>query len=386
MNALTPLSLVDIVVDDNERRQLLDVLDTRWLTCGPKTMELERDFAAFIGTRYAVAVSSGTAALQVALAQQGLRPGDEVIITPFTWWTTIGAVMYAGGTPVLADIEEASGNISARTCAARASSRTKGIVVVHYAGWPVHMTEIMQLAQERSWFVIEDSAHAVGSSLHGKKTGSLGDIGCFSFGSTKLITTGEGGMLTTNDPESYRTSLVLRNYGETVDSWRKHSMVSKDYDITHLSYNFKMNELGAAMGIAQCQKLDYMIERRKAALQEYRAAFSRLKNVKILFCSDDDDYSTDVVPLFLPILLAPHLSSRRKELMEVLASQGIESTIQYPMPYTLSIGKQILHEQTSVCPVAEDVSNRVLSLPCHTHVTPSHVNLIAEILERFTNS
>lgn len=370
------LPLVDIRVDDKEVEQLKSVLRSGWMTMGPKTEMFEKMFADFIGAEYAVAVSSGTAALQVSMSLFDLSSQDEVITTPFTWESPVSAILYAGGKPVFADIEKNSGNISVRTILDKASKKTKGIVVVHYAGWPVEMDKITEIAREENWFVVEDSAHALGTKYKGVKAGILGDLGCFSFGSTKTITTGEGGMVTTNNPDFYKHLKVLRNYGETRESRSKHVPVEKKYDITELSYNFKINELASAVGIAQLSKINKVITAKKRAASLYYSYLEDVKGLSLLY----PHYSENITPLFIPVIVDKGLENKRVDLMKRMREKGIETTIQYPVVYALSIYKDLI-EGTHKCPVAEEISRRVFSLPSNRLVNKSHLESIVSVVK-----
>lgn len=362
----------------SELKSLKTVIDSGWVTQGPKVAAFEKKFAEFVGTKYAVATSSCTSALQITLAELKLSREDEVITTPFTWESTITGIIYAGATPVLADIDPGTFNISPKSVLEKLSKMTKGIVVVHFAGFPVDMASIKKIAGDNNLFVIEDSAHAIGSEYHGKKTGSLGDSACFSFGSTKTLSTGEGGMITTNDRRKYKKYQILRNYGETKSSMDKKGIGRWTYDIVELTYNFKMNEFAAAIGISQLRRLPQIMIGRRRCFNLYTKALSGIKNITVQQPVEDVDH----VPLFFPIVLDEKYKNKRREIMMALEAVGIESGIYYPTIYRLGIFKKIFGEKFH-CPVSEKISEAIFSVPCHGHVSPASVEKIAAIIKKY---
>lgn len=370
--------LADINMGVPELESIKAVIDSGWVTQGSKVQSFEKNFAEFIGTKYAVATSSCTSALQIALAELKLSQDDEVITTPFTWESTVTAIIYAGAVPVLADIDPNTFNISPKFILERLSQKTKGIVVVHFAGFPVDMKSIRKIAADYHLFVIEDSAHALGSEYYGRKTGSFGDSGCFSFGSTKTITTGEGGMITTNEESKYKKYQILRNYGETKSSLDKKGVNRWSYDITELTYNFKMNEFAAAIGISQMKRLPQIMLGRKRCFGLYQQALSGIKNITVQKPVENVNH----VPLFFPIVLNDGDKNKRREIMMALEATGIATGIYYPTIYRLGIFKKIFGEKFR-CPVSEKISDSIFSVPCHGHVSVASVEKVAVILKKY---
>lgn len=377
-NSTTTASLVDIQMGKPELKSIMEVIDSGWVTEGPKVQHFEKIFAEFIGTKYAVATSSCTSALQIALAELKLSNDAEVITTPFTWESTITAIIYAGAMPIFADVDPYTFNISPESIQEKISKKTKGIVVVHYAGLPVDMQTINEIADRHGFFVIEDSAHALGSEFSSRKTGSLGNAGCFSFGSTKVITTGEGGMITTNSEENYKKYKILKNYGETRSSLEKRSVDKWSYDIVELSYNFKMNEFAAAIGIEQMKRLPKIIEGRVNSLKLYQQALSGYRKIKI----QKVDKQIKCVPLHFPIVLNKGSKNIRKEIILDLEKSGIETSIYYPVVYRLSIFKKLFENNSIRCPNAERISDSIFSVPCHGKVEEEQITKIKNILKK----
>jgi len=377
--SISKLPLVDVQMGEKEIKNLKNVIKSGWVTQGSQTQTFENMFSRFIGTKYAVATSSCTSALQIVLAEYELSKQDEIITTPFTWESTIAAIIYAGATPVFADIDPGTFNIDPNSIIKKVTKRTKGIVVVHYAGMPCKMDEIKQIAQAHNLFIIEDSAHALGSEYNNKKTGSIGDAACFSFGSTKVITTGEGGMITTNEKSKFKRYRILRNYGETKSSLQKRGMNRWTYDITSLSYNYKINEFAAAIGVEQMKKLPSIISGRVRALRLYQKYLLENSNIRYQKKSKDIKH----IPLFYPISLKRTDKNTRTNIMTELERIGIETNIYYPPVYKLTIFKKLFQGMKINCPIAENISSTIFSVPCHRLVKKDHILAINKVLHKY---
>ena len=296
------IPLSDIDFNSEERAAVDQVLKSKWLTMGSVTDEFEQAFAAYVGAKYAIAVTNATAALHLACVAAGLGPGDEAIVPSLTFVATANAVRYAGATPVFADIAgEHDLNISYDAIEKAVTERTRAIVVVHYGGYACDMPRIMNLARERGLKVIEDAAHAVGSELDGVKLGIWGDIGCFSFFSNKNMTTGEGGMIVTNDEAYSQRMHLLRSHGMTSLTWDRHKGHAWSYDVVDLGYNYRIDEIRAALGKVQLGKLEANNERRRRLTQVYRDALQELTpQVVAPFASHAGISAADLMPVLLP--------------------------------------------------------------------------------------
>ncbi len=243
------VALSDIDFGAEESAAVQQVLESRWLTMGAVTQQFEREFAAYVGASYAIAVTNATAALHLACLAVGLGPGDEAILPSLTFVATANAVRYTGATPVFADVTgEENLNISPWAIEACLSSRTRAILVMHYGGYACDMPAILTLARQHGLAVIEDAAHAVGSELEGRKLGTWGALGCFSFFSNKNMTTGEGGMLVTEDEQMAQEVRRLRSHGMTSLTWDRHKGHAWSYDVEGLGYNYRIDELRSALG------------------------------------------------------------------------------------------------------------------------------------------
>ncbi|MGB8982901.1 MAG: DegT/DnrJ/EryC1/StrS family aminotransferase [Anaerolineales bacterium] len=374
------IPLSDIDFGPEEKKAVNDVLDSKWLTMGGVTQEFEQAFADYVGAKYAVAVTNATAALHLACVVAGLGPGDEAIVPSLTFVATANAVRYTGATPVFADIVgEQDLNISCRSIEKAITRRTHAILVVHYGGYACDMPGIMELAHKHNLRVIEDAAHAVGSELEGRKLGTWGDIGCFSFFSNKNMTTGEGGMLVTNNDEYSQRLHLLRSHGMTVLTWDRHKGRAWSYDVVDLGYNYRMDEIRAALGIVQLGKLVLNNERRRCFTQSYRDALQELApQVVVPFAHHAGVSAAHLMPVLLP------KASDKLSFIENMKAQGIQTSFHYPPIHTFTAYKRS-GDGVSL-PVTEAVAEREVTLPLypglHDGDIPMVVQAVGDALRR----
>lgn len=265
------------LIGDDEKREILDCLETGWLGTGPKVARLEREFRAYKEASHAVAVNSCTAALHLSMLAAGIGPGDEVITTALTFCATVNAVIHAGATPVLADVDPVTSNIDPGDVEARITERTKAILPVHFAGRPCEMSALVALAKRRNLLLIEDCAHAIETTYRGKHSGTFGTFGCFSFYVTKNMTTGEGGMVLTPDAKLADRIKILALHGMSKDAWRRFSDEGyKHYYVVDCGYKYNMMDLQAALGIHQLGRIEKNWERRRQVWSAYQAELGDL--------------------------------------------------------------------------------------------------------------
>lgn len=265
------------LIEQPEMDEVLDSLRAAWLGTGPKVHQFEHDFAAYKGVGQAAALNSCTAGLHLACLALDLGHGDEVISTAMTFCSSINAIIHAGATPVLADIDPETQAIAPASIEARITPRTKALLVVHFAGRPCDMDAIMDIARRHGLRVIEDCAHAIETEYHGRKAGTIGDIGCFSFYSTKNIVTGEGGMVIARDESLIDRIRVMALHGMSADAWARFSDAGyKHYHVVELGFKYNMMDLQAALGIHQLPRVDRYWERRRAIWDRYMEAFASL--------------------------------------------------------------------------------------------------------------
>ena len=271
---------------------------------GPKTQQFEAEFAGFLGIKHAFAVANGTAALHLACEAVGLKAGDEVLCPALTFVASANAILYTGARPVFVDILGPQNlNLSAADAASKITERTRAIMVVHYAGYPCDLDAIRDLAQRHGLAIIEDCAHAPGAVYHSrdglKKLGTLGSIGCFSFFSNKNMTTGEGGMLVTDDDELAQKIRIARSHGMTSLTWDRHKGHSFSYDVVARGYNYRLDELRAALGIVQLQRLAAGNGQRRQLTRMYQEKLQPLSQIQIPFLAGPEGSAHHIFPILL---------------------------------------------------------------------------------------
>ena len=310
-------------VDEDDIQAVVEVLRSDYLTTGPKVKEFEEKVAEYVGAKYAVAVNSGTAALHIACLAADIEDGDEVITSPITFTASSNCVLYCGGTPVFADIDEYTYNISPDEIEQKITSKTKAIIPVHYTGQPCDMNKIGAIARKHNLIVIEDAAHALGASYCGRMIGSMSDMTCFSFHPVKPITTGEGGMVVTNDEELYKRLLLFRSHGITRDL---EQMTTDEggwyYQQLELGFNYRITDISCALGLSQINKLDGFLARRKKIAEVYNNAFSDVNGIRIPMQLDKTLSGWHLYMIWVN-------PSRRKELFDGLRQAGIGVNVHY---------------------------------------------------------
>ena len=344
-----------------EKRAVLKVLDSGFLAQGPKVEEFEKRFAKYIGAKYAIATSSGTTALHIALLAHGIKKGDEVITSPFTFIASVNAILYCGAKPVFVDIGE-DFNINPDLIKQKITRKTKVILVVHLYGYPAQMDKIMKIAKKYNLAVIEDACQAHGASIRGKKVGSFG-IGCFSFYPTKNMTTGEGGMITTNDKKIAETARLLRNHGMKIRYY---------HDI--LGFNFRMTDIAAAIGLEQLKKLEKFNKKRISNANYFN---NNIKTKGIILPSVAKSYYH--VFHQYTIRISNESSKSREEIIKILSNNGIGSAIYYPLP-VYGQKPYIKLGYKNRFSVTEKYTKEVLSIPVHPSLTQRDLKKIVSVL------
>jgi dTDP-4-amino-4,6-dideoxygalactose transaminase len=372
-----PLSDVDFGLEESKAVQA--VMDSRWLTMGAVTKEFEQEFASYVGVRHAVAVTNCTAALHLACLVSGVGPGDEVIVPSLTFVATANAVRYTGADPVFADIAgERDLCITLASIQRCLTVRTRAIIVMHYGGYPCDMPGILALAKEHGLKVIEDAAHAVGSTLEGRHLGTWGDVGCYSFFSNKNLTTGEGGMLVTDDDTAAERLLLLRSHGMTTLTWDRHHGHAWSYDVTDLGYNYRIDEIRSALGRVQLQKLEKNNARRRHITQLYREFLQELTPEVIL--PFEKTVGVSACHLF-PIILPKDI--HREAFMERMKLAGIQTSIHYPPVHTFQAYQGTAHIGL---PLTEDAASREVTLPLYPMLSEDQVRNVAETVQQALRS
>ena len=387
------IALSDIDFGAEESKAVQDVLNSRWLSMGEVTKQFENEFAAYTGAKHAIAVTNATAALHLACIASDLHEGDEVILPSLTFVATANAIRYTGATPVFADIESRQSlNISPTSIAKHLTNKTRAIMVMHYAGYPCDMPAIMQFAREHKLIVLEDAAHSAGAWLEDRHLGTWGDIGCFSFFSNKNMTTGEGGMLVTNDDALAERLRLLRSHGMTSLSWDRHKGHAQTYDVIALGYNYRIDEIRSALGREQLKKLDRNNAKRKALTNLYRELFSELiPSIKMPFAGALGAPAYHILPILLQkngetgsnMLPADNY---RQMFMEGMKAHGVQTSMHYPPIHRFDLyAKQNIHEKVDL-PITEEACSQEVTLPLYATMEEPDVRYVVdaarEVLEK----
>jgi dTDP-4-amino-4,6-dideoxygalactose transaminase len=365
------IPLSDLDFGPEEQEAVHNVLASKWLSMGEVTEAFERHFAAFLGVPYAVAVSSGTAALHLALAALGIGVGDEVIVPSLTFVASVNAVLYVGATPVFVDITSPQDFSIAPQAIERAiTPATKAVMVVHYGGYPADMAAIATAIAGRDIAVVEDAAHAPGAQLDGRTLGSFGDTGCFSFFANKNMTTGEGGMLITSRQDVYERVRRLRSHGMTTVTWDRHRGHASSYDVVDLGFNYRTAEINAALGLAQLRKLPANTQRRRALTEQYHRLLRDIPGVTIPFQTHRGTPAYHLLPVLL------ESATVRTQVMQHLALRGIQTSIHYPPIHQFSFYKKLYQISPVSLSKTEAVGSCQMTLPLYADMTENQVDYV----------
>jgi len=368
------VQLFKLNYDEKESQAVKEVVDSGWITMGEKTKEFENRFSKeVVDNANCVAVSSCTAALHIALLTLDLKPEDEVIIPALTFIADINVVEMVGAKPVLADCDSYDNwNVSAKSLKKVITPKTKAIIIVHFAGYPCEMDEIVNLCKEKNITLIEDCAHAPGAKYKGKAVGTFGRFGCFSFFTNKNLSIGEGGMIVSKDKEAIKEARLIRSHGMNALTLDRHKGRAITYDVIRPGLNYRIDEMRSALGLVQLDKLKEANKKRKLLVDRY---IKRLKNCdKILIPFLSLENIESVYHIF-PILLDKNLN--RVKIIEKLKERGIQSSIHYPAFKSFTAFKDIgLNE----APIAEDISKRELTLPLYPTMTFEEVDYVCKNL------
>lgn len=369
-------------IDDEDIKAVIEVLKSDYLTTGPKIEEFENILADYVGARYAVAISNGTAALHSACFAAGIEEGDEVITSPITFAASANAVLYCGGEPVFADINSKTYNIDLDDIKRKITDRTKAIIPVHYTGQPCDMDNILKIANEYDLTVIEDGAHALGGEYKGKKIGSIGDMTTFSFHPVKHITTGEGGAITTNDKELYEKLIMFRTHGITRESDK---LINDEapwyYEQHHLGFNYRMTDIQATLGISQMKKLDVFLEKRRNLVQIYN---EELKKIDGIVKPYQLESTNSAWHLYVIRLELHKIKTERRTIFEELRKRNIGVNVHY-IPVYYHPYYQKLGYKKGLCPNAEKFYDSVITIPLYPMMSKADIKYIVNSIEEIVD-
>ena len=346
-------------IDEEDIRAVTEVLRSDWLTTGPMVERFESALAEVAGSTYAVAVSSGTAALHAAMRALAIGPGDEVIVPAMTFAATANCVVYEGGSPVFADVDAATLLIDPTSVEDRISERTKAIIAVDYAGQPCDYAALRDIATRHDLALVDDASHSIGGSDDGRRVGALADLNTFSFHPVKHITTGEGGAITTNDPELARRMRVFRNHGITTDHRQRAERGSWFYEMVELGFNYRITDFQCALGASQLRKLPKWIQRRQEIAARYDAAFSELPFSPL----STRPRVSHAYHLYVGRLTLDNAAERRAEIFAALQNEGIGVNVHYIPVHLHPFYRERFGTGRGLCPVSESAYDTMLTLP-----------------------
>ena len=371
--------LSDADLGEEEALAVANVVRSKWLSVGQQTADFESEFADFVQCDHAIATSSATASLHLALLALGIGPGDEVLVPSYTFVASVNAITYVGATPVFVDIVGPTDlNVDPIDLAAKVTPRTKAILVVHLAGYLADMNSVMDLSSRHDLAVVEDAAHAVGARYEtpgphlGRAAGTIGTLGCFSFFANKNLVTGEGGMTTSDDEALARRVRLGRSHGMTKTSWDKATGRATDYDIDEIGYNYRPTELTAALGLIQLRKLPAAQDRRRVLTDRYRMRLSGQPDLVIPFANHTAGSAFHILPVVLPD------SALRTPFRKALDRSGIQTSVHYPPVHHFS---HYARSQPDVwLPRTDDVAAREVTVPLHVLLTLDDVDEICDAI------
>lgn len=370
-------------ISEADIQAVVEVLRSDWLTTGPKVGEFEEAFASWVGAAHAVSFTSGTSGLHGAAFAAGLKPGDEAITTPLTFAATANCVLYQGATPVFADVSCDTLNLDPEQVLPRISAKTRAVVPVDYAGHPADLNSILRLARDRSLVVIEDSCHALGAEYRQKPVGGIADMTVFSFHPVKHVTTGEGGMVTTNNPAFAESLRRFRNHGISSDARDRQKAGQWHYEMVLLGFNYRLTDIACALGIEQLKRLDENLRRRREIAQQYSTAFANLRGVIVPAVRADADPAWHLYPIRLDL---ERLTVDRAQVFRALRAENIGVNVHYIPVHLHPYYRDRFGFRGGEYPVAEDAYDRLISLPMFHAMTGQDAQDVIDAVTKVVSS
>ena len=372
------IPLFQLNFGEEEITAVTETIRSKWISTGPKCEELEKQFVDMFDVGYAVSMSNCTDALHLACILCDIKAGDEVICPSLTFAASVNCIKYVGAIPVFCDIVGPEHiNIDPNEIEKLITKKTKAIIVVHMAGFPAKMDEIMAIAKRHNLKVIEDACHGPLSEYKGKKLGTIGDVGCFSFFSNKNISTGEGGILITNNESMAAKARLLRSHGMTTMSYQRASGHATSYDIVDLGYNFRLDDIRASIAVVQMKKLQKDLEERILVRKRYVEQLSKISGVIVPFV-DNTEFVSNYI---MPVILKDSTSEIRDRVRDTLHAAGIQTSVHYPAIHKFSIYKEL----NAFLPQTEYVTDNELTLPMYATLSNEQVDFIVETLNKILN-
>lgn len=372
------------LIEEDEINEVVAILRSGWLGTGPKVQRFEQMFKEYKRSGFAMAVNSCTAALHLSMLAIDINSGDEVIVPTMTFAATANAVIHAGGIPVFADCEKETMNISPESIESKITSKTKAIIPVHFAGRPCNMDAIMDIAKRKNLKVIEDCAHAIETEYHGKKVGTFGDLGCFSFYVTKNIVTGEGGMVITDNEQYANKIKILALHGMSTDAWKRFSDEGyKHYQVVYAGFKYNMMDLQAAIGIHQLSRIDKYWKLRQTIWNRYNDAF---KDLPVFIPAPVEPNTRHAYHLYTILLDIDKLNISRDKFLEEMTKRNIGVGVHYIALHLHPYYQQNFGYKKGVFPNAECISERTTSLPLSAKLTDSDVKDVINAIYKILNA
>jgi perosamine synthetase len=366
-------------IGEDEIRSVVETLRSGWLTTGSKVKGFEENFARYVGSKHAIAVNSGTAALHLALDAVGIKEGDEVIVPTMTFTATAEVVLYFKAKPVLVDCERDTLNLDATKIEAAITPKTKAIIPVHMAGQPCDMDEIMSIARKHDLNVIEDAAHALPAGYRGRTVGTIGDITCFSFYATKTITTGEGGMATTDNSKWAERMRIMSLHGISHDAWKRYTKEgSWYYEVVSPGFKYNLTDLAAAIGGEQLKKCSEFWQARRGIAMIYGKAFGELDGIQVPACRDDVQHAWH---LFVIQLDPERLKINRNQFIDGLRDKEIGTSVHFIPLHLHPYYREKFGYKPRDFPNASAVFERIVSLPIYPGMTEADVERVVEAVK-----
>ena len=361
---------------EKEVNAVAEVIRSGWLTMGAKTFQFEREFASYVGARHAVAVSSCTAGLHLSLEAAGIGPGDEVLLPTTTFTATAEVVTYLGARPVLVDIDPVTLNLDVINAECKITARTRAIIPVHFGGQPCDLAEIRALADKYRLRVVEDAAHALPSTYRGRKIGAVSELTAFSFYATKTLSTGEGGMVTTENEDHASRMRVMRLHGISRDAWKRYTAEGTwYYDVIEAGYKYNLTDMQAALGIVQLEKCDAMQQARKDIAAHYDSQFGSIDALQLPEVLPDRSTSWHLYVLRLHLKA---LRIDRDTFIRELAARGVSASVHFIPLHLQPFYQRNFQYKKGDLPVAEEQYLRSVSLPIYPGMTSGEISHVVE--------
>jgi perosamine synthetase len=364
-------------IDEDDIRAVVDVLRSDWLTTGPKVAEFEQIFAKQVGATEAVAVSNGTAALHAAMYALGIGPGDEIIVPAMTFAATANCVAFQGATPIFVDVDPEKLLIDPDRVKEKITSRTKAVIAVDYAGHPADYDYLKPIAEDHGIALIADACHALGAVYKSRPVGSLANLNTFSFHPVKHIATGEGGMITTDDPELAKSMRRFRNHGITSDHHQREKQGSWFYEMVDLGYNYRITDFQCALGISQLKKLNRFLEHRRKVAKKYDLAFSGMPAIKPLIVDPDILHAYH---LYVIRVNFESLGGNRRTCFRTLRQKGIAVNVHYIPVHLHPYYRKTFGTGPGLCPVAEAAYEQIFSIPMFAGITDEETQKVISVV------